>query len=194
MLKVVAIGWCLAAALWAPGADVTTTFSCSADLGVGLKSRRKFCDLVISSELKDGVRMTIPPHSGETTLMFDLHNRYTPPAAGAGAAAMYAKHTAIVAVLDQSGKELSKAAVSRELRAEVDIFDRVAGGVGPGGAIAVVPGRAEAIVLTLPEPVTSIAVVGVSLEITSLSERGTFITAGRPVAIGSNFRIEYTRK
>lgn len=194
MLKVMGIGVCLAAALWAPVSEVTTTFSCSADLGMGLKSRRKFCDLVISPDAKDGVRMTIPPHAGETTLMFDLHNRYTPAAAGAGAAAMYAKHTAIVAILDQSGKELSKAAVSRELRSDVDIFDRVAGGVGPGGAIAVAPGRAEAIVLKLPEPVSAIAVVGVSLEIMSLSERGTFITAGRPVAIGSNFRIEYTRR
>jgi hypothetical protein len=194
MLKVVGIGMCVAAALMAPVPDVTTTFSCSADLGVGLKSRRKFCDLVIGASLKDGVRMTIPPHAGESTLMFDLHNRYAPPAAGAGAAAMYAKHTAIVAVLDQSGKELSKAAVSRELRADVDIFDRIAGGVGPGGAIAVVPGRAEAIVLKLPERVSAVAVVGVSLEIMSLSEKGTFVTPGRPVAIGSNFRIEYTRK
>lgn len=193
MLKAFGIGICLAAALWTPVPDVTTAFSCAADLGVGLKSRRKFCDLVISMNPKNGVVMAIPPHTGGTTLMFDLHNRFTPPA-GAGAAEMYAKHTAVVAILDQSGKELSKAAVSRELRTEVDIFDRVSGGAGPGGAIAVVPGRAEAIVLTLPEAVSSVAVVGVSLEIMSLSERGTFITAGRPVAIGSNFRIEYTRR
>ena len=138
--------------------------------------------------------MTIPPHTGPTTLMFDLHNRYTPPPAGAAPAQVYAKHTAIVAVLDQSGTEISKAAVSRELRTDVDIFDRVAGGVGPGGAIAVAPGRAEAIVLRLPAPVTAISVVGVSLEIMSLAEQGTFTTAGRPVAIGSNFRIDYTRR
>jgi hypothetical protein len=163
-------------------------------LGVGLKSRRKFCDLHISSSAKDGVLMTIPAHTGPTTLMFDLHNRYTPPAPGASPAQVYAKHTAIVSILDQSGAEVSKAAVSRELRTEVDIFDRVAGGAGPGGAIAVAPGRPEAIVLRLPESVTSIAVVGVSLEITSLAEQGAFATAGRPVAIGSNFRIEYTRR
>ena len=184
----------MTAVVWVPPADVTSVFSCGADLGVGLKSRRKFCDLVISTSIKDGAAMNIPPHTGETTLMFDLHNRYTPPAAGASPAQVYAKHTAIVAVLDQSGREVSKAAVSRELRTDVDIFDRVAGGVGPGGAIAVAPGRAEAIVLKLPESVTSIAVVGVSLEIMSLAEHGTFTTVGRPVAIGSNFRIEYTRK
>jgi hypothetical protein len=183
-----------AAVVWAPPGDITSAFSCAADLGVGLKSRRKFCDLIISSSAKDGVMMTIPAHTGPTTLMFDLHNRYTPPAPGASPAQVYAKHTAIVSILDQSGAEVSKAAVSRELRTEVDIFDRVAGGAGPGGAIAVAPGRPEAIVLRLPESVTSIAVVGVSLEITSLAEQGAFATAGRPVAIGSNFRIEYTRR
>jgi len=34
----------------------------------------------------------------------------------------------------------------------------------------------------------------VSIEATSLTEQGTFTTPGRPVAVGSNFRIEYTRK
>ena len=194
MLRSIGVVLLTAAVAWAPPADITSAFSCAADLGVGLKSRRKFCDLIISSSAKDGVMMSIPAHTGPAMLMFDLHNRYTPPLAGAAPAQVYAKHTAIVAVLDQSGAEVSKAAVSRELRTDVDIFDRVAGGVGPGGAIAVAPGRPEAIVLRLPESVTAIAVVGVSLEIMSLSEQGTFTTAGRPVAIGSNFRIEYTRR
>ena len=194
MLKVIGVAIGLAVAAWMPPADITSAFSCAADLGVGLKSRRKFCDLIVSTNTKDGVMMTIPSHTGPTMLMFDLHNRYTPPLAGAAPAQVYAKHTAIVAVLDQSGTEVLKAAVSRELRTDVDIFDRIAGGVGPGGAIAVAPGRPEAIVLKLPASVTAIAVVGVSLEVMSLSEQGTFTTAGRPVAIGSNFRIEYTRR
>jgi hypothetical protein len=194
MLRAVGIATLMAAVVSVSPPDVTTAFSCAADLGVGLKSRRKFCDLIISTSAKDGATMSIPPHTGETTLMFDLHNRYSPPAAGAAPAQVYAKHTAIVAILDQSGAELSKAAVSRELRTDVDIFDRISGGVGPGGAIAVAPGRAEAIVLKLPESVSAIAVVGLSLEIMSLAEQGKFTTAGRPVAIGSNFRIEYVRR
>ncbi len=193
MRRVIGVVVALAAVAWPPP-DVTTAFSCAADLGVGLKSRRKFCDMVVSTHAKDGVMMTVPPHTGTTTLMFDLHNRYTPPPAGAAGPQMYAKHTAVVAVLDQAGAEISKAAVSRELRTEVDIFDRVAGGIGPGGAISVVPGRAEAITLQLAESVTSISVVGVSLEVTSLAEQGVFKAGGRPVAVGSNFRIEYTRR
>lgn len=178
----------------APVPDVTTAFSCASDLGVGIKSKRKFCDIVISTAPKEGVTMTIPPHAGPTTLRFDLHNRYTPGAATATPAQMYAKHTAAVAVLDEGGAVVGRAAVSRELRTEFDLFDRIAGGVGPGGAIAVAPGRPEPVVLELPESVTLIAVVGLSLDATSLAEQGMFTTPGRPVAAGSNFRIEYTRK
>jgi hypothetical protein len=185
----------LAALLFAaPVPDVTTAFSCASDLGVGIRSKRKFCDITISTAPKDGVTMTIPPHTGPTTLRFDLHNRYTLGAADATPAQMYAKHTAAVAVLDQTGAVVGRAAVSRELRTEVDLFDRIAGGAGPGGAIAVAPGRPEPVVLELPEAVTVIAVVGLSLDATSLAEQGTFTTPGRPVAAGSTFRIEYTKK
>lgn len=184
----------MATVAWVSAPDVTAAFSCGADLGVGLKSRRKFCDIVISSTPKGGVMMTIPAHKGPSTLMFDLHNRYAPPAVGATAEQMYAKHTAVVAVLDQNGTVVGRAAVSRELRSDVDIFDRIAGGAGPGGAIAIVPGRAEAIVLLLPEAVAAISVVGVSLEALSVSGQGLYTAPGRPVAIGSNFRIEYTRR
>lgn len=178
----------------APVPDVTTAFSCAADLGVGIKSKRKFCDIVISTSPREGVTIMIPPHAGGTTLRFDLHNRYTLGVATATAAQMYAKHTAAVAVLDQTGAIVGRAAVSRELRTEVDLFDRIAGGLGPAGAIAVAPGRPEPVVLELPESVSVISVVGLSLDATSLAEQGMFTTPGRPVAAGSNFRIEYTRK
>lgn len=178
----------------APVPDVITAFSCGTDIGVGLKSRRKFCDIVISTQVREGVAMTIPAHTGPSTLRFDLHNRYTLPEGVLTPGQAYAKHTAIVSVLDQAGAVVSRAAVARELRTEVDVFDRIAGGIGPGGAIAVAPGQAEAVVIQLPESVTSIAVVGVSLEAMSKTESGTFTTPGRPVALGSNFRIEYTRR
>jgi hypothetical protein len=174
--------------------DVTNAFTCAVDLGVGLRSKRKFCDIVVSTTVADGVTMTIPAHRGPTTLRFDLHNRYTVAPPGSTPAQMYAKHTAVVAVLDQAGNVLGRAAVSRELRTDVDIFDRVAGGAGPDGAIMVAPGRPEAVTLELPEGVASISVVGISVEATSLAEQGTFMTPGRPIAVGSNFRIEYTAK
>ncbi len=194
MLRSLAASVLIAAVTWVPAPDVTTEFTCGAELGTGMKSRRKFCDVIISTDPKDGVMMTIPAHTGPTTLRFDLHNRYTLPAPGATSAQTYAKHTAVVAVLDQNGTLVSRAAVSRELRADVDVFDRVGGGAGPGGAIAVAPGRAESVTVELPEAVAAVSVVGISLEAVSLSEQGTFVTPGRPVAVGSNFRIEYTRR
>ncbi len=175
-------------------AQVTNEFTCAAQLGTGLKSKRTFCDIIIGTTLTDGVRMSIPAHTGPTTLRFDLHNRYPMAQEGATPAQMYAKHTAVVAVLNQLGDTVGKAAVARELRTDVDIFDRVEGGIGPGGSIMVAPGRPEAVVLELPESTTAIAIVGISLEATSLSVQGTFVTPGRPVAVGSNFRIEYTRR
>lgn len=196
MLKIVASAG-LALALAGPGgpaAQVTSEFTCAAQLGIGLKSKRTFCDIVIGTAVKDGVRMSIPAHTGASTLRFDLHNRYTLASAGATPAQIYAKHTAIVAVLDQAASIVGRAAVSRELRTEVDVFDRIIGGAGPDGAILVAPGRPEAVVIELPEAVSAIAVVGVSLEALSVSEQGTYVTAGRPVAVGSNFRIEYIRK
>jgi hypothetical protein len=193
MLRVILVALATSVLATSPVPDVTTAFSCSVDLGVGIKSKRKFCDIVISTLPKDGVTMTIPPHTGPTTLRFDLHNRYTLGTATT-AAQMYARQTAIVTVLDQAGVSVGKAAVSRELRTEVDLFDRIAGGIGPDGAIAVAPGRPEPVVIELPESVTLISVVGVSIEATSVTEQGTFTTPGRPVAVGSNFRIEYTKK
>lgn len=175
-------------------AQVTSEFTCAAQLGTGLKSKRTFCDIIIGTTIVDGVRMTIPAHTGSTTLRFDLHNRYSMAPVGATPAQMYAKHTAVVAVLDQAGQTVGRAAVSRELRTDVDIFDRVEGGLGPGGSIMVAPGRPEAVVLELPASTTAISIVGISLEATSLSVQGTFVTPGRPVAVGSNFRIEYTRR
>jgi hypothetical protein len=192
MLRLV-VSIALALAVSAPSApDVTTAFACAADLGMGLKSKRKFCDVILSDQVKDGVAMAIPAHRGSTTLRFDLHNRYTIPREGAPPESLFARHTAVVAILDQTGKVLDRAAVSREVRTGVDIFDRIGGGVGPDGAIMIAPGRPEPVVLELPESVSAIAVVGVSLEAMSLSEQRTYTTPGRPVAIGSNFRIEYT--
>ena len=66
----------------------------AADLGMGLKSKRKFCDIVLSDRVKDGVAMAIPAHRGPTTLRFDLHNRYTIPREGAPPESLFARHTA----------------------------------------------------------------------------------------------------
>jgi hypothetical protein len=167
---------------------VSLDVTCAADLGKGVKSQRTFCDIAVGTDPASGIVMRVPPHSGPSTLRFDLHNRFTV----AGPALSFARASALVAVLNGSnGVLIERAAVLSELRAELDLFDRIAG-TGPGGSKTVAPGRAEAVKITLPAAVTSISIVGVRLELTDKSGRSEYATPGRPVAIGSNFRIEYT--
>lgn len=171
-----------------PATKVSTDVLCPADLGRGVKSKRAFCDVTIGTDPAKGIVMRVPPHRGPSTLRFDLHNRF----AVAGSARPFARASALVAVLNgNSGAVIERAAVLGELRAELDLFDRITG-TGPGGSKTVAPGRAESVTITLPAPVTSISIVGVRLELTTTGGRAEFATPGRPVAIASNLRIEYT--
>jgi len=176
----------------APPAKAATKTSlditCPSDLGKGVKSKRTFCDVTIGTDPGAGIVMRVPPHTGSTTVAFDLHNRF----AVSGATLPFARASALVAVLNGSnGALIERAAVLGELRTELDLFDRLAG-VGPGNSKTVAPGRAQGVKVTVPASVTSISIVGVRLELTNKDGRAEYATAGRPVAIGSNFRIEYT--
>ncbi len=57
---------------------------------------------------------------------------------------------------------------------------------------AVAPGAAQAVRVTIPAGVNAIGIVGVKQDIDTRSARASFTTPGRPVAIVSNLRIEYT--
>jgi len=176
----------------APAAKAATKTSldvtCPSDLGQGIKSKRTFCDVTVGTDPAAGIVMRVPPHSGPTTLYFDLHNRF----AVSGSVLPFARASALVAVVNgNNGGLIERAAVLGELRTELDLFDRLAGS-GPGSSRTVAPGRAQAVKVTVPAAVTSISIVGVRLEVTNKDGRAEYATAGRPVAIGSNFRIEYT--
>ena len=163
--------------------DVT----CPSDLGKGVKTKRAFCDVTVGTDPAAGIVMRVPPHVGPTTLYFDLHNRF----AVAGTTLPFGRASALVAVLNgNNGALIERAAVLGELHVELDLFDRIAG-TGPGSSRTVAPGRAQAVKITLPVGVTSISIVGVRVEVTDKDGRTQFATPGRPVAIASNFRIEY---
>lgn len=167
---------------------VSTDVQCPADLGRGVKSKRAFCDIVIGTDPARGIVMRLPPHAGPTTLRFDLHNRFTI----AGRTLPFSRQAALVAVLNgANGASIERAAVLGELRADLDLFDRLVG-TGPGGTKTIAPGRAQAVKVTLPASVSIASIVGVRLEVTDKDGRVEYATPGRPVAIGSNFRIEYT--
>lgn len=173
---------------------VTTEARCAADLGAGEQSRRRFCDVVISTVGADSVVMPIPEHEGPATLLMDLHNRFTVPPAGVAPGDAFERHTVVVAVLRPSGEVIERAAVVREFRTVQDLFDRVSGGGRQGGVKGVAPGPPEQVRITIPAGVNAIGIVGVRLQLLSRDADQTYDAPGRPVAIVSNLRIEYAPK
>src|SRR5690348_13356738 len=168
--------------------------ACAAELGTGLKTKRQFCDIVISKDTTRSINITLPPHKGAATLTFDLHNRFGSPEAGTPPDKVYAKHVAVVAVVSPTGTVVSRLVVEGEFRGQASLFDRIGGGSGPGGAKAIAPGPLEPIHVTIPSALSSVGIVGVKLTVTSMRGTDTFDSPGLPVAIASNFKVEYTPK
>jgi len=175
----------------APAKRTTQTAVCASNLGTGVKSRRQFCDVVIAASGADSVSMTIPARTGAATLMFDLHNRFPVPAANVDPVQAFAGHTAVVAVIKSTGEIIDRVAVSREYRTAADLFDRIPG-TTPGAAPKnIAPGQPQPVKVTIPAGVTAIGIVGTRLEEWKASGRNTYDNP-RPIAIISNWRIEYT--
>jgi hypothetical protein len=114
--------------------------TCPAPLGSGVSTKHAFCDVLIGRDPAAGILIAIPPHKGDVTLTFNLHNRHTfseeqmkdPRAA-------YARYTASIGALTQDNTLLSRAVVQNEFRSANDLVDRISGGAGPGGLKAVAP-------------------------------------------------------
>jgi len=171
---------------------VTTDVRCAADLGMGAKSGRRFCDVLVAQTAVESVAMLIPAHAGPATLRFDLHNRFVVTDARRPPAAAFERQASLVAIVTGAGETLVRAAVTREYRTVEDLFDRITGGGREGGMKAVAPGAPESVVAIVPDGIASVGIVGVSVERVTASGRELHETPGRPVAIASNFRIEYT--
>ena len=169
------------------------TPTCASDLGAGLTSRRAYCDVLITKSGQDSVFMSIPAHTGPATLMFDLHNRFTVPASGTPAGEWFMRATAQVAVLRPTGQVIDRLAVTSEFRTIKDLFDRISGGAPPGGIKAVAPGKAEPLKVVIPAGLNGAGIVGVKLHYSTLAQPNVVAdTPGRPIAIVSNVRVEYT--
>jgi hypothetical protein len=175
-----------------PAPRVVTAAACKGDLGVGTKSGRRFCDVVITVNPAESIVMKIPDHIGPATLMFDLHNRFRVPATETPPAQAFARHTALVGIVRPKGEIIDRAVVTSEFRSLADLFDRIAG-TGPGGFKTDAPGRrVEAVRVTIPPNLSSIGIVGIRLDVLTATGSDPFDTPGRPIAIVSNLRIEYT--
>ena len=88
------------------------------------------------------------------------------------------------------GDLLDRGAVQSEFRSATDLYERIAGGAGPGGVKAVAPLGHEQITMTVPADVDQVSLLGELLDATTAAGHET-ATPGRTVAIISNVRVEY---
>jgi len=175
-----------------PAKRTSAVFTCAADLGMGTASRRRFCDVVVASVAAESVSVAIPVHTGAATLLFDLHNRFTVDPVPADPALAFARHTAVIAVIRQAGDIIERMAVTRDYRTPADLFDRIAGAARGAAPRAIAPGAPQAMRVTIPAGVGGIGIVGTRLEEWRAAGRAAFDSPGRPIAIVSNVRVEYT--
>ena len=171
---------------------VQAEVTCPSELGVGVKSKRRFCDVLAGRDPVGGILVKIPPHRGPVTLSFELHNRHTYSEDLVKAKTAFRKYTATIGVLTMDNTLIDRAVIQTEFRTERDLFDRIAGGAGPGGVKAVAPSGTEFITMQLPENVgEQVTVLGEKLTVMRPDGTDTFVSEGRPLATISNVMVEY---
>jgi hypothetical protein len=166
---------------------------CPSELGAGTRTKRSFCDVLTGTDPAEGVIIDLPPHRGDVTLRFDLHNRHTYSEEEIKANRGFAAYVATIGVLTPDNTLLTRAVVASEFRRQQDLLDRVSGGAGPGGVKAVAPLGVEAIEIVVPADVSQVSLLGEKLLVTrSDGVPATYAAPGRPIAIISEAVVEYT--
>ncbi len=175
-----------------PLAKVQADWRCASELGTGISTGRKFCDVLTGDDPTQGVIITIPPHRGPVIMTFDLHNRHTYSAELVKQKQAYRKYTATVGVLSMDNTLVDRAVVLSEFRTEKDLFDRIGGGAGPGGVKAVAPSGVEQITIELPSDIgEEVSVLGEKLSVVRPEDVDNFTSPGRPIATISNVMLEF---
>jgi hypothetical protein len=174
----------------APPKQEAAKVTCPEPLGVGVKTKASFCFVLAGRDPATGVLVAIPPHAGEATLMFDLHNRHTYSEEEVRSGRGFATYSAVIGVLALDGDLLGRGAVQSEFRKAADLYDRISGGAGPGGVKAVAPLGREEVTIQIPANVNEVSLLGEVLQGKTSAGREN-AAPGRPVAIVSNVRVEY---
>jgi hypothetical protein len=172
---------------------IQADWKCPSELGQGVATGRRFCDVLTGRDPKDGILITVPPHRGPVKLMFELHARHTYSAELIKQKQAYRKYTATIGVLTMDNTLIERAIVQSEFRTDSDLFDRIGGGAGPGGMKAVAPTGDEFIAMELPATVVDqVSVLGEKLSVVRPDGTDTFTAPGRPIATISNVMLEFT--
>jgi hypothetical protein len=165
---------------------------CPTPLGAGASTGLAFCDVLIGRDPATGIVITIPPHRGQTTLTFDLHNRETySEERMADPRTAFARHTASIGTLTLDNTLISRSVVQSEFRSGDDLLDRITGGAGPSGLKAVAPTGTQSVRIMIPEAETKVSILGEKLTVDRADGSVTYTSIGRPIAIISNVMIEY---
>jgi hypothetical protein len=164
---------------------------CPSELGVGVATELSFCDVLAGRDPAGGLLIEIPPHRGNATLTFNLHNRHTYSEEEVRAGRAYTRYTATIGVLTLDNTLLARGVVQSEFRTGEDRFDRIAGGAGPSGIKAVAPVGAEFISVTIPASVTEVSLLGEKLVMVQADGTSTYSAPGRPIAVVSDVQVEY---
>jgi hypothetical protein len=177
----------------APPKIEAAELKCPAVLGEGVQTRRTFCDVQIGRDPAEGIIVTVPPHTGDVTLTFDLHNRHTYSEQQVANKRGYHRYAATIGVLTPDNTLLSRAAIISEFRTAADLVDRIGGGSGPGGLKAVAPTGSQAVVITIPAEfkVDAVSILGEKLNVVRVEGNDDFSASGRPIAVISNVMLEY---
>jgi hypothetical protein len=170
---------------------VAPAIICPAPLGVGVKTKLNFCDVLTGKDPAVGILITLPPHKGPVTLTFDLHNRQTYSEEQVQAHKAYARYTATIGVFAMDNTLISRAVVQNEFRTADDLIDRIAGGAGPRGVKAVAPTGSEPVSITIPATEDEVSILGEKLTVERADGTATYSSVGRPIAVLSHVMIEY---
>ena len=171
--------------------SVAPDIICPTPLGVGVKTKLAFCEVMAGRDPAAGVLIAIPLHKGPATLTFDLHNLHTYSEEQVRAKRAFARYTAMIGVLTMDNTLLSRAVVQNEFRTAADLIDRVGGGAGPGGVKAVAPTGIESVTIAIPEGEPQVSLLGEKLTVDRMDGSATYTQAGRPIAVVSNVMLEY---
>lgn len=171
--------------------NVVPEMNCPTPLGVGVKTKISFCEVMAGRDPAGGVIVQIPPHKGPAMLSFDLHNLHLYSEEQVKARRAFTRYTATIGVLTMDNTLVSRAVVQNEFRTAADLVDRVGGGAGPGGAKAVAPTGSEPITIPIPEAEAQVSLLGEKLAVDRIDGAATYTQAGRPIAVISNVSLEY---
>jgi hypothetical protein len=167
--------------------------TCPSPLGIGVKTRREYCDVLTGRDPKEGILIKLPPHRGAVTLKFNLHSRHTYSEEEVKMKRGFASYTAGIGVLTMDNTLITRAAVATEFRSAADLVERIGGGAGPGGVKAVAPVGSEPITVVLDAEISEVTILGEKLTVVrSDGQPATYTATGRPIAIISDVTVEYT--